>query len=93
MNKDNVMVLKVGGTTVPGSLKTAIVGHLRAGRNVYMDTIGVAANYIATKAIILAKGYLSTVGETLQFNCIFFDCFIGGEEDNQKTGIRWILNI
>ncbi|AGA67687.1 hypothetical protein Desdi_0127 [Desulfitobacterium dichloroeliminans LMG P-21439] len=89
------VTLKVGGNTNPIALKAAIAGHLSYGGNtVLLDCIGVAPNYIATKAIILLRGHLSTVGKNLEAYPIFHEVMVDNPTDSPvKTGIRWILDL
>lgn len=87
------IALKVGGNTNPGSLMTAIVGYLRSGRVVYLDCVGVAANYIATKAIIMVRGHLMMVGKTISPVPIFLDVVIDGTDERHKTAVRWEVRI
>lgn len=88
----NIITLKVGGQTNPISLKTAICGHIKDGSIVYLDAIGVAANYVATKAVIMARGQLATMGMELNSSQIFHDLEIKDPKDKEtKTAIRWII--
>ncbi|MGI1660140.1 MAG: stage V sporulation protein S [Desulfitobacterium sp.] len=90
------IVLKVGGNTNHNALKTTIVGHLSSGENkmVLLDCIGVAPNYIATKAMILVRGHLSTVGKGLEAYPIFCEITVDNPTDSPvKTGIRWVLDL
>ena len=82
----------LSGKTRINALKTKATNHLKMGDEVYLDCIGVASNYVATKAIINIQAYLSTMGLTLEYTPIFHDYTIKGS-DNIKTGIRWILNL
>ena len=84
--------LLVGKDTLPHSLKTSIIGFLKdsVDKVVYLDCIGVAANYVATKAIIMAQGELSMSGEVLISNPIYKDFEIKDPKNSKiKTGIRW----
>lgn len=93
MIKDkNTIKLLVSGETRVSALRAKATNHLKIDDEVYLDCIGVAANYVATKAIINIQAYLSTVGLALKFTPIFHDYTINGTDDI-KTGIRWILNI
>ena len=56
--KKSVIVFRVSGITSPISLKTIIVVNLKLKKKVILDLIGVAPNYIATKAIIMTRGFL-----------------------------------
>ncbi|MEL1136272.1 stage V sporulation protein S [Desulfitobacterium sp. THU1] len=88
------ITLKVGGNTNHNALKTAIVGHLSDGKMVLLDCIGVAPNYIATKAIILVRGHLVTVGKGLEVYPIFSEIMVDNPTDSPvKTGIRWVLDL
>lgn len=102
MNKEvssntNEIVLKVGGITNPGSLKTAIIGHLTAGKLVQATCIGVAANYIVTKAIIMVRAHLQMVGKEMNFEPYFMDVTIedknGINDGAKKTAIRWVMTL
>ena len=86
-------VLLVGKATSPGALRTAAVGHLRKGKVVHLDCIGVAANYVATKTIIMIRAFLSTMGYELEYTPIYKDYILKDSEDRIKTGIRWTLTI
>lgn len=90
-----MMSLKVGGKTDPANLKLTIIKYLTGGEEkVYLDTIGVAANYVATKAIILARSQLSMKGLELKAVPVYYEAEIADPMDNTiKTGIRWILTL
>ena len=45
MDKKLNVVLKVSGKTPPGNLKAAIVGYIKDEKVIYLDSIGVLANY------------------------------------------------
>lgn len=87
------ITLKVSGkTTAPTALKSAIVGHIKDGRTVYLDSIGVLANYVATKGLILARGQLLMQGTDLSMTPVFQELKIDDPTDKEfKTAIRWIL--
>ncbi|MBS3885729.1 MAG: stage V sporulation protein S, partial [Dethiobacter sp.] len=40
---ENNIELRVGGKTAPSLLKSSIVGHVKSGKTVQIDSIGVAA--------------------------------------------------
>lgn len=87
------VVLLVSGKTAPGALRTAAVEHLKKGKIVHLDCIGVASNYVATKAIILIKAYLSTMGQEVKFTPIYKDFVLMDTKSEVKTGIRWTLKL
>lgn len=89
--KTNEIVLLVGKSTAPGPLKTAAVGYLKSGKTVHLDCIGVATNYIATKAIIMARASLYAEGNELWYIPFYRDYSINNEEEKVRTGIRWTL--
>lgn len=96
MENQEVLNLKVGGNTPPASLKLVIIKYLKDKglEKIYLDTVGVAANYVATKAIIMARGQLSTMGLELKAVPIYYEAEIANPIDSVvKTGIRWLLNI
>lgn len=88
-NSSNIVVLKVSGTTALHALKTAVVQYLVSNKVVYLDCIGVAPNYLATKAVINVRAHLTTIGARLNADPIFHDICI--DDGRIKTGIRWIL--
>lgn len=91
--REDEFVLLVGKRTSPASLRTAAVAQLKMGRTVHLDCIGVAANYIATKSLILIRAYMSTMGKELKYIPIYKDFVIKDSKSNVKTGIRWTLQI
>jgi stage V sporulation protein SpoVS len=101
MTKDIEIItidLKVGGLTNPGSLKTAIVGHLKSGKKVVkLHAVGVAANYIATKSAIMARAQMQMMGQDICYYCYFKDVAIdcGGKAEigSHKTGICWEISV
>lgn len=92
-NNSEMVILKVSGQTVPHALRSAVGGYISDGKTVSLDCIGVAPNYVATKVIIMVRGYLATRGKVLDA----YPCFCDIKLDNPvsdvsvKTGIRWIL--
>lgn len=100
MNKEienSSIILKVGGITNPGSLKTAIIGHLRDGKTVHAVSVGVAAVYVTTKAIILVRGHMEMINRKLNYDCYYEDVLIDDptspNEKRQKTAIRWTMTM
>ncbi len=92
-NSKDEIVLPVGKGTSASSLKVAAVNYLKKYRAVHLDAIGVAANYIATKAIIMIRAHLFTMGQELEFAPIYKNFALKGSENRVKTGIRWTLRI
>jgi len=89
---ESKILLKVANKTAPASLKSSIAGHIMSGKTVQLDSIGVVANYIATKGLILARGQLASQGITLVMTPVFQQLMIENSVDNEiKTAIRWIL--
>jgi len=87
------ITLKVGSKTAPASLKSSIAGHIKSGRIVVMDSIGVPANYVATKGLILARGALAVQGIGLSMVPTFQEQIIDSKVEREvKTGIRWVLS-
>lgn len=92
--RPNTVTLRVAKDTNPVDLKSSIVGHLRSGKTVAVDTIGVATNYIATKAAILARGELDIQGIRLNLIPSLWDYEIKESHDVPiKTGVRWIIEV
>lgn len=96
--KQEIKVLRVSKDTDPLTLKTAIAGYLRSYGSVRLDTVGVAANYVATKAVILARAALAAEGTGILAEPAFFKAVIdkpraedASEVGNIKTGIKWII--
>lgn len=87
------VTLKVCKETNTGALKTVIISNLAEGKTVFIDTIGVAANYIATKATIMVRDQLTTKGQALKVEQIFTVQAIESEPEIKRTGIRWILSV
>ena len=95
MENRKEQTLLVGKNTSPIALKTSIVGILTdfSGSIIYLDCIGVAANYIATKAMIMAQGDLSMRGKEMKISPIFKDFEITVPNDSKiKTGVRWVIS-
>lgn len=85
--------LLVSGVTTANSLKASIVGNFKDNNTIYLDSIGVAANYVATKAIILTRAELFKTGEKLDITPIYKDFEIKDPQNAKvKTGIRWVLS-
>lgn len=81
-------ILRVGSNTDINRLKGAVVECLRINNRVFLDAIGVAANYTATKAIINIRGYLKMHSADVIIAPIFTNVPVGNIE---KTAVRWIL--
>lgn len=90
-----IMTLKVSNKTSVYALTTAAAGYLKSQGIVFVDCIGVAANYIATKAIIQTIAAISCMGLKVNHRPIFKDYVIDEPMDTSsiKTGIRWILSL
>ena len=90
-----IITLPVSKTTQARSLAIAATNYLKSGNIVHLTCIGVATNYIATKAIIFIKASLATIGYNLIFTPIFYEFSIKEPTDGTaiKTGIRWILSL
>lgn len=89
-----IVNLKAGSKTDVNSLKTSIVGNIKAGDTVIVNTIGVGANYVAIKAIIMARGQLNSCGCSLIAEPSFHDYEIDTPTTSSvKTGIRWMLKL
>lgn len=91
---NEAVTLRVGSKTAPGLLKSSIVAHIRNGKTVVLDSIGVPASYNATKGLILARGQLAVYGIGMTIVPAFQEVVIEKEEEEEKevkTGIRWIL--
>jgi len=96
INKEcKITTLPVSKNTKATLLATASVNYLKSGNVVYLDCIGVAANYIATKAIILINSQLFIRGLKLMYTPIFQDFELKEPTDGKsiKTGIRWVLTL
>lgn len=91
-NREEEVVLLVSKSTNPASLRMAAAGHLREGKIVHLDCIGVAANYVATKTIITTRAFMLTLGYELEYTPIYRDYLLNGT-NSIKTGIRWTLAI
>jgi stage V sporulation protein SpoVS len=64
---------------------------------VHAICVGVASNYNATKAIIMARGQLQMVGKEMNFEPYFMDVTIedknGINEGAKKTAVRWEMTL
>lgn len=92
MNK--TAVLKVGSKTNIYSLATSISGNIKSDTYVYMDVIGVEANYIALKALINARGQLMLSGYDISYVPYLHDFKIDTDAaafDSIRKGIRWVI--
>lgn len=85
-----VMVLKVSSNTDYISAATSIAGYLLSGNKVYIDVIGMGANYMCTKAFISVKSNLGAKGIKVYFAPDFVQLNV---DDAVKTGIRWSVYI
>lgn len=85
-------ILKAGSQTNIASLKTAIVQKLINNGAVYVDAIGMQANYVVLKAVIKARGEMLVFGKDIGITPVLVDLRVidTGEE---KTAVRWILQI
>lgn len=91
MTKDS-LILRTSARTNIGALKTAIVKSLFENRMVYIDAIGVEANYNTIKAIIKARGEILAFGKELNIRPTMMNIKINGEEE-ERTAIRWVLQL
>lgn len=96
-SKSTSITLRVGAATNPGALKTSICAHLRDGKEkVDILCVGVAANYIVTKSIIMARGHLAMVGKKIKYEPYYEEVIIDAknrhEEERKKTAIRWEIS-
>jgi len=93
IEKEQEIILPIRKSTPPSSLKVAAVNYLKTYKAVHLDCIGVAANYVATKAIIMIRAHLFTTGDELIYVPIYKDFKLEGTENKIKTGIRWTLTL
>lgn len=84
--------LKVSSSTIPSRLKSAIVGYVMDGKVVSLHSIGVPANYVAVKSIILSRGQLQIQGMDLKLVPSFKEVeIINPIDKDTKTAIKWTL--
>lgn len=81
--------MRVSANSRPGSVAGAIVGKIRNGESVSLETIGAAALNQATKALIIASGFLAK-SETLAMTARFKDFEVDGF---RRTAIVMDLSI
>jgi len=80
--------LKVKSTSEPKSIAGAIAQLVRAHQPVEIQVIGAGAVNQATKALIVARSFVSTDGVDLSFVPAFVELEIDGEK---RTGVKFIV--
>jgi stage V sporulation protein S len=80
--------LKVSGTSDVKKVAGAIAEMVREGKEVEIQIIGAATLNKAIKALIIARGFVSTNGLNLSFIPAFVELEIEGEK---RTGIKLIV--
>lgn len=81
--------MKVSSNSKPGAVAGAIIGKIRNGETVALETIGPSALNQAMKAFIIANGFLGK-GETLAMTAKFKMLNVNGLE---RTAIIMSLTI
>jgi len=81
------IVLKIGGNTNHISAATSIKKHILNGDRVYVDVIGMAANYVCTKTFIHLRSILAAEGMIVLFAPSYKD--LQTTDHHIKTAIRW----
>lgn len=82
-----VFIVKVGSGTTPAKAANAIMTYVLKGYKVYVDTIGVAATYAASKAFVLAQKALQQNGISIAYLPSYKDVEINNKDF--KTAISW----
>lgn len=86
------LALKVGKSTSPNNLKAAIVGYIKSDKKIFIDAVGVVPNYVAVKAIILAKGHFAIMGISIKVDPTFTDLEMHNPIDRDvKTAVRYVV--
>lgn len=80
--------LKVKSTSEVKSVAGAIAELVRAHEPVEIQVIGAGAVNQATKALIVARGFVSTDGVDLSYVPAFVELDIDGEK---RTGVKFIV--
>lgn len=80
-------ILKIGKDTNHVRAAKTIETQVLQGNKVFVDVIGTAANYTATKAFIQAKANLMVSGIKIAFSPSYEDLKTADAE--VKTAIRW----
>lgn len=78
-------ILKVSARSIPQKVARAIVGVINSNHQAEIHVVGAGAVNQATKAIAIARGYVSPTGTDL----ICAPSFI--ELDQDMTGIRFVV--
>ncbi|HHV59901.1 MAG TPA: stage V sporulation protein S [Clostridiaceae bacterium] len=81
-------MLKVSAKSIPNSVAGAVASILRESKRVEIQAIGAGAVNQATKAIAIARGFVSPNGIDLVAVPTFAEVEIEGEE---RTAIRFIV--
>jgi stage V sporulation protein SpoVS len=81
------IIIKIGGKTNHISAATSIKKHLLNGDKVYVDVIGMAANYACTKAFIHLRSGLAAEGMIVLFSPTYKD--LETTDHHIKTAVRW----
>lgn len=81
-------LLKVSAKSKPNSVAGAVASVLRNSQRVEIQAIGAGAVNQATKAIAIARGFVSPNGIDLVAKPTFTEVEINGEE---KTAIKFII--
>lgn len=81
-------MLKVSAKSIPNSVAGAVASILRENKRVEIQAIGAGAVNQATKAIAIARGFVSPNGIDLVAVPTFAEVIIDGEE---RTAIKFIV--
>ena len=80
-------LLKIGKDTNHIRAAKSIETQILRGNRVFIDVIGTAANYIATKSFIQTQSALSNVGISVAFSPSYAD--LKTSDGEVKTAVRW----
>lgn len=84
MGEDTEDILRVGGSTQPEKLASTIAHKILDGKRVTLRAVGAPAVNQATKAVIIAQGFVASKGLTLSRRDGFIDVEM---PDKVVTGI------
>lgn len=84
------LLIKVAGTSHVKAVAGSITKSIESGKKVEVLVVGASALNQATKAIIMARGFLATKGYNLAVFPGFSTTQINGED---KTSIKLVLDL
>lgn len=84
---EDIVILKIGGNTIPTKAVCAAIEYLKSGKKVQLDSIGMNSVYIAVKVMIKLNGLLSEHNKKAVFIPTYKDS--QNPEGMNRTIIHW----